>query len=470
MASLPPKLPRIAIVGRPNVGKSTLFNRLAGMRVALVAEVSGTTRDVREAPGRIADLNFIVLDTPGLEDAAADELEGRMRIQAERALLDVDLIFFVVDAREGVTPKDRHFAAMLRRQKKPVVLVANKAEGRAGLSGIGEAFSIGFGDPVPISAEHNEGMADLYEAIRQYVPDTGEEEADTSAVIDEDDETADRGPLRLAIVGRPNVGKSTLVNALVGSERMLTGPEAGLTREAVPIDWIWKEHAVRLVDTAGLRKRANISEDLDKLSAADTLRAIRLAQAVVLMIDATQPLEHQDLAIARIAVEEGRAFILVANKWDIVDNPNKAIHAIEQRIESSLPQVAGLEAVRISARTGENLDRLMSEVFFAAARWRKRLPTARLNRWLSEALDRHAPPALRGRRLKIRYISQVRARPPTFALFGSRVTEIPEDYIRYLVAGLRKTFALQGTPIRMLQREGDNPYEPKGRHAPERKA
>jgi GTP-binding protein len=463
-------LPRIAIVGRPNVGKSTLFNRLAGMRVALVAEVAGTTRDVREAPGRIADLNFSVLDTPGLEEADPEKLEGRMRIQAERALFDVDLIFFVVDAREGVTPKDRHFAAWLRRQKKPVVLVANKAEGRAGLSGIGEAFSLGFGDPVPISAEHNEGFADLYEAIRQYVPDTGEEEDEGAGVVDEDDDAADRGPLRLAIVGRPNVGKSTLVNALVGSERMLTGPEAGLTREAVPVEWVWKEHPVRLVDTAGLRKRGNISEDLDKLSAADTLRAIRLAQAVVLVIDATQPLEHQDLSIARIAVEEGRAFIIAANKWDIVDNANKTIHAIEQRIENSLPQVAGISAMRISARSGENLDRLMAEVYSSVGRWRKRLPTARLNRWLTDALDRHAPPALRGRRLKIRYISQVRARPPTFALFGSRVTEIPEDYLRYLIGSLRKSFGLQGTPIRILQREGDNPYEPKGRNAPERKS
>jgi GTPase len=463
-----PMLPRIAIVGRPNVGKSTLFNRLAGMRVALVAEVSGTTRDVREAPGRIADLNFIALDTPGLEDAGPDQLEGRMRLQAERALNDVDLILFVVDAREGVTPTDRHFAALLRRQKKPVVLIANKAEGRAGLPGVGEAFSIGFGDPVPISAEHNEGMADLYEAIRAHFPATEDEVAEESAVDEDDDEMADLGPLRLAIVGRPNVGKSTLVNALVGHERMLTGPEAGLTREAVPIDWVWKEHPVRLVDTAGLRKRGNISEDLDKLSAADTLRAIRLAQAVVLVIDATQPVEHQDLSIARIAVEEGRAFIIAANKWDIVDNPNKTVHAIERRIEDSLPQVAGIEAMRISARAGENLDRLMSEVFSAVGRWRKRLPTARLNRWLNEALDRHAPPALKGRRLKIRYISQVRARPPTFALFGSRVTEIPEDYIRYLVGSLRKAFALQGTPIRILQREGENPYEPKGRKAPDK--
>jgi GTP-binding protein len=464
--------PRIAIVGRPNVGKSTLFNRLAGRRVALVAETAGVTRDVREAPARIADLRFTALDTPGLEEAPVEALEGRMRIKAEQALADVAVVLFVIDAREGVTPTDRHFAAWLRKQSLPVVLVANKSEGRAGFAGIGEAFGLGFGDPVPLSAEHGEGLADLYAAIREHVPDTGEDEEESDEAFvapagdsEEETEEIEPGPLRLAIVGRPNVGKSTLVNALLGQERMLTGPEAGLTREAVPIDWQWKGRPVRLVDTAGLRKRGRIGEDLEKLSAADTIRAIRLAQAVVLVIDATQPVEHQDLSIARLAVEEGRALIIAANKWDIVDNPNKAVRLIEDRIEASLPQVAGVAAVRMSALEGENLDRLMAEVFGAVGRWRKRLPTAKLNNWLREALERHAPPALRGRRLKIRYMTQVKSRPPTFALFGSRVEDIPEDYLRYLIGGLRKTFNLQGTPIRVIQKEGTNPYEPKRRRA-----
>jgi GTPase len=436
----------VAIVGRPNVGKSTLFNRLVGRRLALVDDLPGVTRDRREGEGRIADLNFRVVDTAGLEEAAPDSLAGRMQAQTEQALADADVALLLIDVREGVTEADRHFAVQLRRSGKPVVLLANKAEGRTGLSAIGEAYRLGLGDPVAISAEHGEGLAELYERLEPF------SRPGKSASI------GPKKPLQLAIVGRPNVGKSTLVNRLIGEERMLTGPEAGLTRDAIAVDLTWRGRPFRLVDTAGLRRRARIEGKLERLSVADALRSIRFAETVVLVTDALAPLERQDFAIARLIEDEGRALVLAANKWDAVEAPQGLLKRLREQVAESLPQLQGVSVVPIAALTGAGLDTLMTAVCEAEQVWNRRVTTADLNRWLETVQQRHPPPLVAGRRLRLRYITQVNTRPPTFALFASKPGELPDSYRRYLVNALRRQFDLPGTPIRLMLRKGKNPY------------
>jgi GTP-binding protein len=437
------------IVGRPNVGKSTLFNRLAGRALAIVDDTPGVTRDWREGEGHIADLGFRIVDTAGLEEAAADSLAGRMSAGTERLLAEADVALLVVDAREGLTEPDRHFARALRRSGRPVVLIANKAESRAALAGIGEAHALGFGEPVAISAQHGEGMGDLYEALLPFAGAPNEDEPAT--------EEAPR-PLHLAIVGRPNVGKSTLLNRLLGEERVLTGPEPGITRDAIAVDWSWRGREIRLFDTAGLRRRARIDEKLERLSAGDTLRAIRFADIAILVLDALQPLERQDLAIANLVAEEGRALVLALNKWDVVKDRDLALKRLRERLETSLPQLQGLAIAPVSGLAGTGVEALMRAVLAADAVWNKRVPTGALNRWLATLLERHPPPLSAGRRLRLRYITQVNTRPPTFALFASQPGELPDSYRRYLVNSLRQDFALPGTPIRMMLRKGENPY------------
>ena len=439
----------VAILGRPNVGKSTLFNRLVGRRLALVDDTPGVTRDRREGEGRIADLGFRVVDTAGLEEAAPASLTGRMQAQTERALDDADVGLLIIDAREGVTEADRHFANWLRRTGKPVVLVANKAEGRAIQPGIGEAYRLGFGDPVPISAEHGEGLAELYERLVPF--------SRSADAVPHEHEKA----LQLAIVGRPNVGKSTLVNRLIGEERLLTGPEAGITRDAITVDWVWRDRPIRLIDTAGLRRKPRVDGKLEQLSVGDALRAIRFAETVVLVMDSLQPLERQDLTIARLVAEEGRALVLAANKWDVVDEPAAQLKRLRERASISLPQLSGIAIVPVSGLTGVGLDAMMAAVFTAGEIWNRRVSTPDLNRWLAAVQERHPPPLVASRQLRLRYITQVNTRPPTFALFASKPGELPDSYRRYLVNALRQDFDLPGTPIRMMLRKGKNPYQPR---------
>ncbi len=449
----------VAIVGRPNVGKSTLFNRLVGRRLALVDDEPGVTRDRRSGTARLHDLTFEVIDTAGLEDVFDDSLAARMRRQTERALEEANLVLLLIDARAGVTPLDRHFANWLRRGEQPVLLIANKCEGRGGDAGLAEAYGLGLGDPLALSAEHGEGFADLYGAIAARMAEA--RPADDGEVPEEDGgerEATAEGPLQLAIVGRPNVGKSTLINRLLGTERVLTGPEAGITRDAIAIDWQYDGRSLRLFDTAGLRKKAKTTAKLEKLSAADTLRAIRFAQVVVLLLDAEAPMERQDLSIASRVVEEGRALVIALNKWDLCRDKRGTLRQLHDRLERSLPQTKGIVTVTLSALTGQNLDRLMSAVFRAYAVWNRRIATAQLNRWLDEVTGAHPPPAPRGRRIRLKYITQIKARPPTFALFGTQTNLLPKSYLRYLENGLRQDFDLPGTPLRIELRRGDNPY------------
>ncbi|MDJ0947205.1 MAG: ribosome biogenesis GTPase Der [Kiloniellales bacterium] len=443
----------VAIIGRPNVGKSTLFNRLVGRKLALVHEEPGVTRDRREAEARLHDLRLRVIDTAGLEEAAPEALEARMRQQTERALLSADLVLFLIDARAGLTALDRHFARWLRRQDLPVVLVANKCEGRAGDSGLAEAYGLGFGDPVPLSAEHDLGFSDLRDAVAPFA------EA-ASAVAEETEEAGDAaaGPLQLAIVGRPNVGKSTLVNRLIGEDRVLTGPEAGITRDAIAVQWSYRGQEVQLVDTAGLRKRAKVAAKLEKMSVEDTLRAIRFAQVVVLLLDANEGLERQDLTIARHSVDEGRALVIALNKWDACTDREAALRQLDDRLERSLPQVRGVPKVAISALEGRHLDRLMDAVLEAYRVWNARVPTGELNRWLEAVTAAHPPPLSKGRKVRLKYVTQTKTRPPSYAIFCSRPAAIPASYLRYLENQLRSDFKLEGTPIRIALRKGENPY------------
>ncbi len=438
---------KIAIVGRPNVGKSTLFNRLAGRKLALVDDRPGVTRDRRFGTGRLGDIDLEMIDTAGFEDVEGESLEARMRRQTELALDDAELALFVFDAREGVTPMDRVFAELLRKRGKPVVLVANKAEGKAGDAGALEAFDLGLGEAVAISAEHGEGMSDLFDAIDAARP-----------VEDEDEAELGPSPLKIAIVGRPNAGKSTLVNQLVGEDRMLTGPEAGITRDAISVDWDWNGRPVRLVDTAGLRRRARVIEALEKLSTHDAIRAITFAEVVILVMDATHPFETQDVQIADLVEREGRALVFVLAKWDLVEDPNDRLKACQETADRMLPQLKGAPMVALSAETGRGLERLMPAVAKAHADWSTKVKTSDLNTWLRLAVERHPPPLAAGRRVKPKYIAQTKARPPTFMLFASRAASMPDSYRRYLINSIRQSFDLPGTPVRLTVKTSDNPY------------
>ncbi len=442
--------PLVAIVGRPNVGKSTLFNRLVGKKLALVDDRPGVTRDRREGEATLGDLSFRIVDTAGLEEASDESLLGRMRVQTEAALADADVILFVIDARAGVLPADRPFAELVRRSGRPVILVANKAEGGAGMAGAYDAFSLGLGDPVPLSAEHGEGMADLFDALMPHFPDPDAEA--------EDEDTTGK-PLQVAIVGRPNAGKSTLINHMIGEERLLTGPEAGITRDSISIDWDWRGRAIKLFDTAGLRKRARVEDKLEKLSVADALRAVRFAEVVVILLDATIPFEKQDLSIVDLVEQEGRALVIGLNKWDLVADQNGLLKELREKAGRLLPQVRGAPVVPLSGLSGQGIDPLMRAVTEVYEVWNRRISTAKLNQWLGDATSANPPPAVSGRRIKIRYMTQVKARPPTFAVFGNQLDALPKSYSRYLVNNLREFFELPGVPIRMMLRAGKNPFD-----------
>jgi GTP-binding protein len=454
--------PIIAIVGRPNVGKSTLFNRLTARRAALVSDMPGLTRDRREGEAEIAGHKVKLVDTAGLEESAPGSIAARMRAQSETAIAQADLVLFMLDARDGVMPADAAFGRAVRGSGRPVILVANKCEGRAGADGFYEAFQLGLGEPIAISAEHGEGIGDLIEAIlavlglsplRKRKDDRGGEA--------EEEGTAKNHPIRIAIVGRPNSGKSTLVNALLGEERMITGPEPGLTRDAVATDFAWGSRPIRIFDTAGLRRKARISEVAEKLAASDAVRAIRFAEVVVVLIDAEHPFEHQDLTIADLVTEEGRALVIAVNKWDLMADKQKKLKEFRETADERLAQVAGVPIVAISALAGRGLDKLMAAVLRSYETWNRRVPTPDLNRWLAEALERHAPPASKGRRIKIRFMTQPSARPPTFVAFCQRAEGLPKAYLRYLINSLRATFDLPGVPIRFKLRKGENPFAPK---------
>jgi GTP-binding protein len=467
---------KVAVIGRPNVGKSTLFNRLAGRKLALVDDTPGVTRDRRVHPARLYDLRFDVIDTAGFEDAGPATLQGRMRAQTEIAIGEADLIFFMVDAKTGLTPDDKTFAGIVRRSGKPIVLVANKAEARGAQGGLLESWELGLGEPVAVSAEHGQGLPELRDAVvaalgedRAFAED---EEADAVAVSDVlvgediDDPDAepaydDTKPMRIAVVGRPNAGKSTLINAMIGEERLLTGPEAGITRDSISVDWEWRGRRMKLFDTAGMRRKARVQEKLEKLSVADGLRAIRFAEVVIIVFDATIPFEKQDLQIVDLIVREGRAPVVAFNKWDLIDHPQEVLAELREKTERLLPQVRGLQAVPVSAETGRGLDKLLEAVLKTHKVWNSRVSTGRLNRWLEGVLAHHPPPAVAGRRLKVKYLTQVKTRPPGFALSCSRPDAMPQSYIRYLVNSLRDSFGLTGVPIRIALHTSRNPFADK---------
>lgn len=465
----------VAIVGRPNVGKSTLFNRLVGKKLALVDDTPGVTRDRRPGDAKLVDLRFTIIDTAGLEEAGPETLEGRMRAQTEAAIEEADLSLFVVDAKYGLTPVDQSLAEMLRRRGKPVVLVANKSEARGSDAGFYDAYTLGLGEPVPISAEHGQGMIDLRDAIVEAIGEDRafpepDDEAETDVLLPqdgdldgEDDEAEpeydDSKPLRVAIVGRPNAGKSTLINRFLGEDRLLTGPEAGITRDSISVEWDWRGRTIKMFDTAGMRRKARVQEKLEKLSVADTLRAVRFAETVVIVFDATIPFEKQDLQIVDFVLREGRAAVLAFNKWDLVEEPQAVLADLREKTERLLPQARGIRAVPISGQTGYGLDKLMQNIVDTDMVWNKRISTAKLNRWLDAVTTQHPPPAVSGRRLKLKYMTQVKARPPAFMISCTRPDALPESYVRYLTNGLRTDFQMPGVPIRIHFKAGENPFE-----------
>ena len=455
-------LPTVAIVGRPNVGKSTLFNRLVGKRVALVDDRPGVTRDRREGDARLLGLEFRVIDTAGYEDEDPQTLPGRMRQQTEAAVRQADVALFLIDAREGVTPLDEEIARWLRTDDAPVVLVANKAESRAAESGILDAYRLGFGDPVAVSAEHGEGVADLFNALLPLVEGQEAEEAPST---DGEAEEAE-GPLKLAIVGRPNAGKSTLVNRMVGEERLITGPEAGITRDSISLDWEWQAkdgttRPVQLVDTAGLRKRAKITDKLERLSGADARRAIDMAEVVIVLLDATRGLEAQDLRIAELVIDEGRALIIAVNKWDVAEGASGLFNGIKAALEEGLAQIKNVPVLTVSAKTGKGIDQLLGAALELREQWSRRIGTGELNRWFEGAVEANPPPAPGGKRIKLRYITQVKTRPPSFVIFGTRTSELPESYRRYLVNSMRRELGLGPVPVRLTLRSPKNPFDNK---------
>ncbi|MCZ0960348.1 ribosome biogenesis GTPase Der [Paracoccus benzoatiresistens] len=470
----------LAIVGRPNVGKSTLFNRLVGKKLALVDDQPGVTRDLREGAARLGDLRFVVIDSAGLEMADDDSLQGRMRRLTERAVDEADICLFVIDARVGVTAADEYFADILRRRAKHVIVAANKAEGRAGESGAMEAYGLGLGEPLRISAEHGEGMDDLYAVLapladqieaERPAPVAAETDVDLS---DEDAETGEGAedwrpsaarPLQLAVIGRPNAGKSTLINKIIGEDRLLTGPEAGITRDSISVSTEFMGTPMRIFDTAGMRKRAKVTDKVEKLSVADGLRAVRFAEVVVVLLDVAIPFEQQDLRIADFAETEGRAVVVAANKWDLEDDKPHKLNELRASFEKLLPQLKGAPLVTVSARTGKGLDRLHAAILKAHEVWNRRISTARLNRWLEAMTESHPPPAPGGRRIRLRYMTQVKTRPPAFIVKATHTDKLPDSYQRYLVNGLRQDFDMPGTPIRLFFRDqgGENPYRDKAK-------
>lgn len=447
-------LPTVAIVGRPNVGKSTMFNRLVGKKLALVDDRPGVTRDRREGEAHLLGLDFRVIDTAGYEDEDPDTLPGRMRAQTSAAVRDADVALFMIDARVGVTPQDEEIARWLRSEATPVILAANKAEGKSGETGILEAYALGLGEAIALSAEHGEGIVDLFEHLRPHI-EREEEEEETDP---ESDPT-----LKLAIVGRPNAGKSTLINRILSEERLITGPEAGITRDSIAIDWEWKApdgqlRPVRLIDTAGMRKKAKVDDKLEKLSVADARRAIDFAEVVVLLLDGTRGLEVQDLKIADNVLQEGRALLIAINKWDVAEGPSALFNGIKAALEEGLSQARGVPLLTVSGRTGKGIDALLGAAFEVRETWSKRVSTGQLNRWFEGAVEKNPPPAPGGKRIKLRYITQVNTRPPSFVLFGTRVDQLPESYLRYLVNGIRKELDFGAVPVRLQVRASRNPF------------
>jgi len=449
------RLPTVAIIGRPNVGKSTLFNRLVGRRLALVDDRPGVTRDRREGEASLLGLDFRVIDTAGYEDEDPQTLPGRMRAQTTAAVRDADAALFLIDARAGVTPLDEEIGRWLRSEATPVILVANKAEGRSGEGGVLEAWSLGLGEAIALSAEHGEGIVDLFEHLRPHIEREDAEE--------EPGDEAGEGPLKLAIVGRPNAGKSTLINRMLSEERLITGPEAGITRDSIAIDWQWQGRAVRLIDTAGMRKRAKVEDKLEKLSVADARRAVDFAEVVVLLLDGTRGLEAQDLRIADHVLQEGRALVIAVNKWDVAENGSSLFNGIKAALDEGLSQARGVPLLTVSGKTGKGIDQLLAAAFEVREAWSQRVTTGQLNRWFEAAVEKNPPPAPGGKRIKLRYITQVNTRPPSFVLFGTRVDQLPDSYLRYLVNGIRRELGFGAVPVRLQARASKNPFDGRGK-------